>query len=366
MKPYVKLKTKEKRISNILQKSGRLIIAGPCSVESQEQVLETAKALAADGRVHYLRGGIWKPRTSPGSFEGVGPEGFQWLNQAKSITGLPFAVEVGSERHAYEALKHGADMLWIGARTVSNPFTIQEIAEAIRGVNIPILVKNPLCPDINLWEGAINRFVRAGVSEVGAVHRGFSYSGKSVLRNHPNWSIPLVLRDRMPQLTLICDPSHIAGRHDLVSIIAQRAMEIGFNGLMVEVHPSPHLALSDAAQQLVPGQFIALLNNLFVRVDQINPEELLSELRLEVDILDEQLLTALANRMKLVKHIANIKMEKSMEIIQQSRWESIVSRMCLLAREQGLRQSFIRKIFNAIHKESCTFQEEQIMQTAIK
>jgi chorismate mutase len=366
MKSKVQVTTKEKRLSSILRESGRIIIAGPCSAESQEQVIETAKALAADGRVHFLRAGIWKPRTSPGSFEGVGTEGFQWLNQAKSITGLPFATEVGSERHVYEALKHGVDMVWIGARTVSNPFTIQEIAEAIRGVDIPVLVKNPLCPDINLWEGAINRFIRAGVSQIGAVHRGFSYSGKSLLRNLPNWSIPLMLRERMPQLPIICDPSHIAGNHNLVPIIAQRAMGIGLNGLMVEVHPSPHQALSDAAQQLLPSQLTAMLNKLFGQYGQVNPEELLSELRLEVDILDEQLLTALANRMKLVKHIANIKMEKSMEIIQQSRWESIVSRMCLLAREQGLRQSFIRKIFNAIHKESCTFQEEQIMQTAIK
>lgn len=366
MKTEVQVTTKERRISNILEESGKIIIAGPCSAESQEQVIETAKALAADGRVHYLRAGIWKPRTSPGSFEGVGTEGFKWLNQAKAITGLPIATEVGSERHVYEALKHGVDMLWIGARTVSNPFTIQEIADAIRGVDIPVLVKNPLCPDINLWEGAINRFVRAGVSQIGAVHRGFSHSGKSVLRNHPNWSVPQMLRERMPDLPIICDPSHIAGDKNLVPVIAQRAMESGFNGLMVEVHPNPKQALSDAAQQLVPSELSSMLDRLFDLSNIQNPEELLSELRLEVDILDEQLINALASRMKLVKHIANIKKERSLEVFQASRWENIIKKINELANEQGLRPSFVRRLFTSIHKESCTFQQEQIMQTVVK
>jgi chorismate mutase len=366
MKTKVQVTTKEKRISSILEESGRIIIAGPCSAESQDQVIETAKALAADGRVHYLRAGIWKPRTSPGSFEGVGTIGFQWLNQARAITGLPIATEVGSERHVYEALKHGVDMLWIGARTVSNPFTIQEIADAIRGVDIPIMVKNPLSPDINLWEGAINRFARSGVSQIGAVHRGFTHSGKSALRNHPNWSIPMMLRERLPDIPIICDPSHIAGNKDLVSSIAQRAMESGFNGLMVEVHPNPHLALSDSAQQLIPNQFVSMLDRLFDISNLQNSEELLSELRLEVDILDEQLVSALASRMKLVKHIASIKKDKNLEVLQPNRWDSIIKRVSLLADEQGLRPSFVRRLFNSIHKESCTFQQEQLMRSAVK
>ena len=366
MKTKVQVLAKEKRISSILEESGRIIIAGPCSAESQEQVIETAKALAADGRVHYLRAGIWKPRTSPGSFEGVGSIGFQWLNQAKAITGLPIATEVGSERHVYEALKHGVDMLWIGARTVSNPFTIQEIAEAIRGVDIPVIVKNPLCPDIKLWEGAINRFLRAGVTQIAAVHRGFSQSGKSILRNDPNWSIPAMLRERIPNLPLICDPSHIAGNHNLVAPIASRAMETGFNGLMVEVHPNPQHALSDSAQQLLPNKFTAMLDRLFDTKKTHNPDELLSELRMEVDILDEQLISALANRMKLVKHIASIKKEGNIEVLQPSRWESIIQKISLLAREQGLRPSFVRRLFNSIHKESCTFQQEQLMQPVVK
>ncbi|MDX9768822.1 MAG: chorismate mutase [Tenuifilaceae bacterium] len=366
MKTEVKVSTKQKRISNILEETGRLIIAGPCSAESQEQVIETAKALAADGRVHYLRAGIWKPRTSPGSFEGVGTIGFKWLNMAKAITGLPVATEVGSERHVYEALKHGVDMLWIGARTVSNPFTIQEIADAIRGVDIPIMVKNPLSPDINLWEGAINRFARAGVSQLGAVHRGFTLSGESILRNNPSWNIPQLLQERMPELPIICDPSHIAGKNHLVSPIAQRAMEMGFNGLMVEVHPNPQQALSDAAQQLTPLSFANMLNRLISEPGYSNPDELLSELRLEIDLIDDELIRAIANRMNLVKHIAEAKKLSNTDVIQPSRWESILQRIGQLASDQGLRPSFVRKLFNSIHKESCAFQQDQILQSAVK
>ncbi len=366
MKTEVQVATKQKRISNILEESGRLIIAGPCSAESQEQVIETAKALASDGRVHFLRAGIWKPRTMPGSFEGVGTLGFKWLKMAKTITGLPIATEVGSERHVYEALKHGVDMLWIGARTVSNPFTIQEIADAIRGVDIPIMVKNPLSPDINLWEGAINRFARAGVSQLGSVHRGFTLSGKSILRNNPNWNIPQLLRERMPDIPIICDPSHIAGKTNLVQPIAQRAINMGLNGLMVEVHPNPQQALSDAAQQLTPLSFTTMLNRIIGEVELTNTDELLSELRLEIDLIDDELIRAIANRMNLVKHIAEAKKLSNTDIIQPSRWDSIVQRIGQLASEQGLRPSFIRKLFNSIHKESCNFQHEQILQSAVK
>jgi chorismate mutase len=366
MKPQIQISVKPLNLNTILEENGKIIIAGPCSAESQEQVIETAKALAIDGRVHFLRAGIWKPRTSPGSFEGVGKEGFQWLNQAKAITGLPIATEVGSERHVYEALKHGVDMLWIGARTVSNPFTVQEIADAIRGVDIPVLVKNPLCPDIDLWEGAINRFVRSGVSQIGAIHRGFSQLNKSVLRNNPNWSIPEMLRERMPNLPLICDPSHIAGKQSLVPLIAQRAMDGFFNGLMIEVHPNPKQALSDAAQQLNPCQFTAMLNRLLDLSNSRNPEELLSELRLEVDILDEQLISALSSRMELAKQIAKVKQRNNLEIVQTSRWEMVMQKVLRMANEKGLKPLFIKKLFENIHKESCSFQEEQLIQSIIK
>lgn len=354
------IQTKIQSLTSILHESGNLIIAGPCSAESQEQVIETAKALAADGRTHYLRAGIWKPRTSPGSFEGVGTEGFKWMNQAKAITGLPIATEVGSERHVYEALKHGVDMLWIGARTVSNPFTIQEIADAIRGVDIPVMVKNPMCPELNLWEGAINRFARVGITQLGAIHRGFAYWGNSTLRNDPNWAIPAMLRLHMPEIPIICDPSHIAGKNYLVPIIAQRAMESGFNGLMVEVHPNPSVALSDAAQQLIPNEFLAMLDRLLGPSHLQSPDVLLSELRLEVDMLDEQLVSALANRMELVKHIAKVKKLNSVDIVQPSRWEKVLKRVDSMAREQGLRPSFVKKLFSSIHKESCSFQEQQV------
>ncbi|MDY0201826.1 MAG: bifunctional 3-deoxy-7-phosphoheptulonate synthase/chorismate mutase type II [Bacteroidales bacterium] len=366
MKTEMHVKIREKRIDKILKQSGKIIIAGPCSAETQEQVIETAMALAADSRVNYLRAGIWKPRTSPGAFEGVGTIGFQWLNQAKAITGIPIATEVGSERHVYEALKHGVDMVWIGARTVSSPFTIQEIAEAMRGVDIPVLVKNPLCPDTNLWEGAINRFIRAGVSQIGAIHRGFTPPGKSALRNHPIWSVPLMLRDRMPDLPIICDPSHIAGDRNLVPIIAQRAKGMGFNGLMVEVHPNPQQALSDASQQLLPSQFLSMLNRLYDLSNLQNSDELLSELRLEVDMLDEQLINALGNRMKLIKQIASIKDDRGLDVFQATRWENIILKIRQLAHEEGLRPSFVRNLYNSIHKESCAFQHEQMVQSVVK
>ncbi len=363
MKTTIQSLTKEKQLSRILEESGRLIIAGPCSAESQEQVIETAKALAADGRVHYLRAGVWKPRTSPGMFEGAGTAGFQWLNQAKTITGLPIATEVGSERHVYEALKHGADLLWIGARTVSNPFTVQEIAEAIRGVDIPVMVKNPLSPEIALWEGAINRFLRAGVSQVGAIHRGFSQQEKSTLRNFPNWGIAQELRRRLPNIPVICDPSHITGNQHLVPMVAQRAMELGFNGLMVEVHPNPTMALSDASQQLKPNQFSEMLDLLLEEKFDISPNNLLSELRMEIDILDEQLINALVSRMELVKQVAMVKKRYNLEVLQNSRYQAILRKVIKLAGEKGLNPNFIKSIFLGIHKESCSFQQQQIAET---
>lgn len=363
MKTTVQTLTKVKQLCRILEESGKLIIAGPCSAESQEQVIETAKALAADGRVHYLRAGIWKPRTSPGMFEGAGTAGFQWLNQAKTITGLPIATEVGSEKHVYEALKHGVDLLWIGARTVSNPFTVQEIAEAIRGVDIPVMVKNPLSPEIALWEGAINRFRRSGIEQVGAIHRGFSQQEKSTLRNFPNWSVAQELRRRMPEIPVICDPSHITGNQNLVPMVAQRALNMGFNGLMVEVHPNPTMALSDASQQLKPKQFAEMLDILLQeKIDQ-SPNDLLSELRMEIDILDEQLLNALASRMDLVKQVAMVKKRHNLEVLQNNRYRSILKNVARIAGEKGLNPNFIKKLFLGIHKESCSFQQQQIAES---
>ncbi len=341
-------------------RSGRLMIAGPCSAESPEQLMDTARVLSADGRVHFLRAGIWKPRTSPGSFQGVGTEGLKWLSDIKNETGLPVATEVGSERHVYEALKYGVDLLWIGARTVSNPFTVQEIADAIRGVDVPVMVKNPLSPDIDLWEGAIKRFVKARISQVGAIHRGFTPNTKSVFRNQPNWAIPLMLRHRMPGLQIICDPSHIAGNRELVPLIAQRAITNNFDGLMIEVHPNPADALSDASQQICAGDFPGLMDKLFGDNEQNNPDDLLEELRLEIDNLDDNLVETLANRMELIKHITAVKKDIEMEVVQQSRWEKILERVMAEAGEKGLRSTFVKKLFTNIHKESCLFQKTHI------
>ncbi|MFP4557132.1 MAG: chorismate mutase [Bacteroidales bacterium] len=346
-------------ISNILKKSGKLIIAGPCAAESQEQLLTTAKALAADGRTHFLRAGAWKPRTKPGNFQGMGVEALKWLRDVKIVTGLPAATEVASERHVYEALKYGIDLLWIGARTVSNPFAVQEIAEAIRGVDIPVLVKNPLSPDIDLWEGAITRFSKAGINEIGAIHRGFSWLKKTKFRNEPLWEIPNELKSRLPEIPIICDPSHIAGNSSLVPIIAQRAMKNKLDGLMVEVHPNPEVALSDSKQQLTPNEFTRLLSSW------LNKEQseqtlacMLEELRSEVDTIDELLIWALANRMKLSKEIAGIKGKGSLNIIQSSRWNDVVLHVTQIASAKGLNPSFVKKLFNTIHKESCSVQKK--------
>lgn len=345
-------------LENILKNFEKIIIAGPCSAETEVQVIETAKALAADGRVNFLRAGIWKPRTSPGNFEGVGEEGFKWLNKAKAITGLPVATEVGSERHVYQALKHGVDMLWIGARTVSNPFTVQEIAEAIRGVNIPVLVKNPLSPDLNLWEGAINRLSRSGIQQVGAIHRGFSQTEKAIFRNNPCWDIPIMLKQHIPNIPLICDPSHIAGKDNIVPTIAHKAMVAEFNGLMVEVHPNPSQALSDAAQQLIPSQFSAMLNKLFCKTSIETYNELLAELRLEIDMLDEQLINSLANRLKVIRQIASVKKGQNLKVFQPSRWNKVQGKVKILAKQQGINPMFVKEIFSIIHNESCSLQKK--------
>lgn len=335
----------------------QLIIAGPCSAESPEQLLDTAKTLSNDGRVDFFRAGVWKPRTSPGSFQGFGVESLKWLSDVKKETGLRVATEVGCERHVYEALKYGVDLLWIGARTVSNPFTVQEIADAIRGVDVPVLVKNPLSPDIDLWEGAIKRFIKAGVSDIGAIHRGFTPNSKSVFRNQPSWAVPLMLKNRMPELKIICDPSHITGKSDMVHLIAQRALTNNFDGLMIEVHPNPDKALSDANQQINAKDFTPFLNKIYNNQLQKKSDDLLTELRMEIDNIDDFLLETLATRMELVKHIASLKNDSKMEVVQFSRWERIIERIMSEAEEKGLRSQFVKKLFDNIHKESCLFQK---------
>lgn len=342
------------------KKQTPLIIAGPCSAETPEQLMQTARSLALDGRVDYFRAGIWKPRTSPGSFQGIGAEGLQWMQQVRRETGLKICTEVGSVHHVEEALRADLDMLWIGARTVSNPFIIQEIADALKGVDIPVLVKNPLSPDIDLWEGAIKRLLQSGLKDVGAIHRGFFWWGKSQMRNQPFWHIPMELKNRMPELSIICDPSHIAGKRSLIPLLAQRALEQDFAGLMVEVHPTPDLAWSDAAQQLTPEVFFGLLNDLLGKPTEATSQQLLDELRSEVDNMDEMLIWALASRMALSAKIARVKKESKMEPLQAQRWEQVMVRVTEMAAKSGLKPRFIENLYAAIHKESLKLQNTLI------
>lgn len=339
-----------------------LIIAGPCSAESPEQLLSIAKSLKLSNSVSYLRAGVWKPRTTPGSFQGYGSEALNWLREVKNETGFPFATEVGSHQHVYEALKYGADLLWIGARTVSNPFAMQEIADALKGVDIPVLVKNPLSPDLDLWEGAIRRLYNAGIYKLGAIHRGFSPWSKSVFRNQPLWEIPLQLKLRYPNLTVICDPSHITGSRSFVPLVAQRAMDLNFDGLMVEVHPYPEIALSDSAQQLTPEQF-ADLERLIIN-QQVSSKlfstEMLDELRAEIDIMDDLLVWALSNRMELAGRIASVKKSEQMQVLQSTRWNKVLERVTNSGVESGLRPQFVKKMFQNIHKESLGVQSNLI------
>ncbi len=346
--------------SGILKRERPLIIAGPCSAETPEQVMQAASALALDDRVDYFRAGIWKPRTTPDSFQGIGAPGLEWLQEVKKETGLKVTTEVGSEKHVEEALKAGVDMLWIGARTVSNPFIIQEIADSLKGVDVPVLVKNPLSPDIDLWEGALIRFLRAGVNQVGAIHRGFFWWGKSNMRNQPLWHIPLELKKRLPHIPVISDPSHIAGKRNLIHLLSQRAMDHHLDGLMIEVHPDPENAWSDAAQQIKPEDFYDLMNDLFGDICLATSHELLDELRAEVDTMDDMLIWALATRMELAEKIAEVKKTAGLSTLQTGRWEQVLQRVKEMAAISGIDSSFIEKIYNTIHNQSLNLQNNRI------
>jgi chorismate mutase len=333
--------------------SSSMIIAGPCSAESPGQLLEAATALKQIGNVDYFRAGVWKPRTSPDSFQGVGTSGLKWLQDIKAETGLKVATEVGCEKHVLEALKYDIDLLWLGARTVSNPFVVQEIADSLRGVDIPVLVKNPLNPDIELWYGAINRLLKAGIKEVGAIHRGFSIWGESIYRNPPIWKIPGELKKRMPGILLVCDPSHIAGKRSLVPVVSRRAMDEGVGGFMVEVHPDPAKAMSDAAQQLNPRSFAEMLNDLDLigHADTADEDASIDELNLEIDIVDEMLVHAISSRMELSRQIARIG-NSGRGPVQTVKWKKALGRVLDLASEDGLRPDFVHKLFAEINKEA--------------
>lgn len=335
-----------------------IVIAGPCSAESEEQILTTGRALAAAG-IKIFRAGIWKPRTKPGGFEGVGVIGLPWLQRLKQETGMMIAVEVATKAHVDAALAFGVDILWIGARTTANPFAMQEIADALKGHDVPVLVKNPVNPDLELWIGGIERIYGAGIRRVGVIHRGFSSYDKKIYRNLPSWHIPIELRRRLPQLPIFCDPSHIGGKRDLIAPLAQQAMDLGFDGLIVESHCDPDNAWSDAKQQLTPGALCEVLSALVVRNEQ-NTTESLSSLREQIDQIDDDILAILAKRMRISMEIAQYKKEHSMSVLQAGRYDEILTKRSLQGKEMGMSEEFIKEVFEAIHAESVRQQMDVI------
>lgn len=327
-----------------------LVIAGPCSAETEEQVLETAKQLAAQG-IKIFRAGIWKPRTKPGGFEGVGTVGLPWLKRVKEETGMYVATEVANQYHVFEALKYGVDILWIGARTAANPFSMQEIADALKGVDIPIFIKNPVNPDLELWIGAVERIYNAGIRKIGVIHRGFSAYDKRIYRNLPQWHIPIELRRRFPNLPIICDPSHIGGKRDLIAPLCQQAMDLGFDGLIIESHCNPDNAWSDASQQVKPDVLAYILDMLIVRETSQSTENL-NELRRQIDELDNQLLDLLAKRMRVSREIGQYKKEHDMPVLQTARYDEILSKRVGQAQDMDMDGEFMQTILAAIHEES--------------
>jgi chorismate mutase len=336
-----------------------IIISGPCSAETEEQVIKTAARLAQDG-IEIFRAGIWKPRTRPGSFEGIGQEGLPWLNRVQKEFNMLVAIEVANAAHAKMALEAGIDILWIGARTSANPFAIQEIADAIKGSDIPVLIKNPVNPDTDLWLGAIERIYKAGITKIGAIHRGFSSYDHTIYRNVPQWEIPIELKSKLPCIPLICDPSHIAGKRELLQSISQKAMDLDFDGLMIESHCDPDNAWSDAKQQITPESLDIMLESLVIR--KMQPEGVslntLEDLRFRIDKLDNDMLDIIEKRMQIAEEIGEYKRQSKMTILQQTRWEEILEKNIAKGKKRKLSANFILKMFKAIHQESINKQTE--------
>ncbi len=335
-----------------------IIIAGPCSAETEEQVMQTATELANRG-IRIFRAGIWKPRTKPGGFEGVGEPGLAWLQRVKQETGMYVTTEVATAKHVEAALNAGMDMLWIGARTCANPFAMQEIADALAGVDIPVLVKNPVNPDLELWIGGMERLNNAGVKRMAAIHRGFSSYDKKIYRNLPQWHIPIELRRRIPNLPIFCDPSHIGGKRELIASLSQQAMDLGFDGLIVESHCNPDCAWSDAAQQVTPDVLAYILNLLVIRKEKQSTENL-NELRTQIDECDNNIIEILAKRMRICREIGTFKKEHAMTILQTGRYNEILEKRGAQGELCGMSADFMRTIFEAIHGESVRQQMEII------
>lgn len=337
-----------------------LVIAGPCSAETQDQVLKIAHELK-NSDVSIFRAGIWKPRTRPGGFEGVGEIGLKWLQQAKKETGLLMATEVANANHVKLALVHDIDVLWIGARTTVNPFAVQEIADALQNTDKIVLLKNPVNPDLSLWIGGIERLYNAGIKKLGVVHRGFSTYEKTKYRNNPEWQIAIDLQNKFPDLPIICDPSHITGKRDMIQEVSQQALDLNFDGLIIETHTDPENAWSDAAQQVTPSKLKQIFIDLKVRKETDLTDDYnlnLAKYRAQIDVFDDKLIEILDNRMKISDKIGLLKKEKNVAILQNQRWNEILGKMILDSENKGLSEEFVLKIFKAIHQESIRHQEK--------
>lgn len=345
-----------------LQLNHPVVIAGPCSAETEEQVLKIAHSLK-NTDVSFFRAGIWKPRTRPGMFEGVGALGLKWLQRVKEETGLKIATEVANKDHVKLALEHDIDMLWIGARSTVSPFIIQEIADELEGTDKIILVKNPVNPDLPLWIGALERLQRAGIEKLGVIHRGFSTYEKTKYRNIPEWQLVIELQNKFPNLPLICDPSHITGKRDLIFDVSQTALDLNFDGLMIETHCNPDAAWSDAAQQITPEQLIKIMANLRIRNTSVNEKNYVSQLgdlRSRIDIIDDQLLDLLKKRMDIADEIGALKKTNNVAILQNTRWHEILGKVILEGEQRNLSEEFVIQVFKAIHQESINRQERVV------
>jgi chorismate mutase len=350
----------KKGVEALLQKRP-LIISGPCSAETEEQVVQTATRLAATGKVDILRAGIWKPRTRPGSFEGIGTKGLPWLQQAKKESGLPVAVEVATAKQVEDALHFGVDVLWIGARTTVNPFSVQDVADALKGADVPVLIKNPINPDLELWIGAVERVANAGIKNIGLIHRGFSSYGNTEYRNAPMWHLAIEMKRRNPGMLLINDPSHICGRRDILMDVAQKAIDLDFDGLIIESHIDPDNAWSDAKQQVTPERLGEMIGSIIWRTEEIDSEELhavMEKMRQQINQLDDELLQLIGQRMKVADKIGQYKKDNNITILQTNRWNAILERAYQRGDKLGLSQEFITKYFDAVHMESINHQNK--------
>jgi chorismate mutase len=347
------------RLTDEIKRSRRpFVIAGPCSAETEEQVIQTAQTITADDRVRILRAGIWKPRTRPNSFEGLGEKALPWLVKAGEITGRRTTTEVANSKHVEMALNAGVDILWVGARTTVNPFAVQEIADALRGSKVPVMIKNPVNPDLSLWMGAFERFERVGLDDLTAIHRGFSVYSHPKYRNIPRWEIPIAFKEERPSTPIIVDPSHITGNRDLLAEVSQKALDLDFEGLMIETHPDPENALSDQAQQLTPHALLDLIDKLILRSKDYSKDvaEEIAEIRQKVETLDDRMFEILSERMKMSERVGELKRTNNITILQQAHWTRVINSRLEGAQDFGLTKKFVRQLMDAIHQESIRHQ----------